>query len=360
MSRALDANILMTGTEPKFTDVLSQVQMAQALSWYSQNKASSDSVRFANDFFKKKFKLDVSDTVKNYPATFGFVCRIVSNGGKLSEKDQAWFDNRVAEVKNKTLANKSVKKVIDTAVTNVVSIQERLAEKIAEIAGELEGSIDDYILSGFNKMPSPFAIMQDRAKGMHANRIIEMFKKNRAMFDEALNSDDEQIREGYSNFSKSELKKLVAYCDLIISDAMKIAGQAANNRKVRKKKVKTPDQLVTKLNFAKEFKEMNLVSVEPEKIVGAQSLWVFNTKTRKLGVYQAEDVTGLSVKGSSITGFSETKSVQKTVRKPESLVPKVVEGGKVFLRNVLSEIKAVESKLTGRINGDTILLRVMK
>jgi hypothetical protein len=360
MSRALDANILMTGTEPKFTDVLSQVQMAQALSWYSQNKASSDSVRFANDFFKKKFKLDVSDAVKDYPATFGFVCRIVSNGGKLSEKDQAWFDNRVAEVKNKTLAKKSVKKVIDTAVTNVVSIQERLAEKVAEIAGELEGSIDDYILSGFTKMPSPFAIMQDRAKGMHANRIIEMFKKNRAMFDEALNSEDEQIREGYSNFSKSELKKLVAYCDLIISDAMKIAGQAANNRKVRKKKVKTPDQLVTKMNFATEFKELNLVSVEPEKIVGAQSLWVFNTKTRKLGVYQAEDVTGLSVKGSSITGFSEMKSVQKTVRKPEVLVPKIVEGGKVFLRNVLSEIKAVETKLTGRINGDTILLRVMK
>lgn len=360
MSRALDANILMTGTEPKFTDVVSSIQMAQALSWYSQNKASADSVRYANDFFKKNFKLDVSDIVKDYPATFGFVCRIVSNGGKLNETNQSWFDSRVSEIKIKALAKKATKKVVDAPVTNVVSIQERLAEKIAEIAGELEGSIDDYILSGFTKMPSPFAIMQDRAKGMHANRIIEMFKKNRAQFDEALNSDDEQIREGYSNFSKSELKKLVAYCDLIISDAMKIAGQAANNRKVRKKKAKTPDQLVTKLKFATEFKDLNLVSVEPGGIVGAQSLWVYNTKTRKLGLYQAEDVTGLSVKGSSITGFSEMKSIQKTVRKPEALVPKVVDGGKVFLRNVLSEIKAVESKLTGRINADTILLRVVK
>lgn len=360
MSRALDANILMTGTEPKIVGEVSQIQLIQALNWYAQNKVSSDSAKFATDFFKKKFKMDVAEFVKDFPATFGFICRIVSNGGVLSAKDQNWFDEKVSVLKEKTSAKKSVKKVVDVTPTNVISIQERLAEKIAEIAGELEGSIDDYILSGFSKMPSPFAIMQDRAKGMHANRIIEMFKKNRAQFDEALNSEEEQIREGYSNFSKSELKKLVSYCDLIISDAMKIAGQAASSRKVRKKKVKTPDQLVTKLNYAKDFAELNLISVEPEKIIGAQTLWVFNTKTRKLGVYQAEDVTGLSVKGSSIIGFSEMKSIQKTVRKPETLVPKIVEGGKVFLRNVLSEIKAVETKLTGRINGDTILLRVMK
>ena len=77
-------------------------------------------------------------------------------------------------------------------------------------------------------------------------------------------------------------------------------------------------------------------------------------------MYHAEDAGGLSVKGSSIVNFSESKSVQKTLRKPDAMIPEVLKGGKVFLRNVLDGIKAVESKLNGRINADTILLRVMK
>ena len=42
------------------------------------------------------------------------------------------------------------------------------------------------------------------------------------------------------------------------------------------------------------------------------------------------------------------------------MLPEVLSGGKVFLRNVMNSIRAVDSKLTGRINGDTILLRVVK
>jgi hypothetical protein len=71
-------------------------------------------------------------------------------------------------------------------------------------------------------------------------------------------------------------------------------------------------------------------------------------------------VSGLSVKGSSITEFSETKSIQKTLRKPDVTLPEVLKGGKVLLRNVIADIRAKESCLTGRINDDTILLRMVK
>jgi len=41
-------------------------------------------------------------------------------------------------------------------------------------------------------------------------------------------------------------------------------------------------------------------------------------------------------------------------------LPDVLSGGKVFLRNVIENIRAVESALSGRINADTILLKVTK
>jgi hypothetical protein len=77
-------------------------------------------------------------------------------------------------------------------------------------------------------------------------------------------------------------------------------------------------------------------------------------------MYQASDAGGLSVKGSSIVNFSEEKSIQKKLRKPEVTLPEVLSGGKVYLRNALSNIRAVESALSGRLNDDTILLRVVK
>ena len=70
-------------------------------------------------------------------------------------------------------------------------------------------------------------------------------------------------------------------------------------------------------------KNINL-QVYPTQIVGANELWVFNIKTRKIGKYVASNIdpkgmqrqgSGLSVKGTTIIGYNETESIQKTLRK---------------------------------------------
>ena len=88
-------------------------------------------------------------------------------------------------------------------------------------------------------------------------------------------------------------------------------------------------------------------------------LWVFNTKTRKLGVYHADDAGGFSVSGTTITNYTESKSISKTVRKPDLLLPEVLKAGKIALRNLLTGIATKESLLNGRINKDIVLLRVL-
>ena len=66
----------------------------------------------------------------------------------------------------------------------------------------------------------------------------------------------------------------------------------------------------------------------------------------------------MSVKGTTIIGFNEKESVQKTLRKPEEKIKEFKEAGKVKLRTFLEDINAVDIKLNGRINSDTILLKV--
>jgi hypothetical protein len=128
----------------------------------------------------------------------------------------------------------------------------------------------------------------------------------------------------------------------------------------RKKKAKPVDKIVEKLQFKKEDNGFKIVSINPADIVGGSQLWVFNTKTRKLGVYNSSDSIGLSVKGTSITNFDEKTSTQKTIRKPEVVLPQCLKGGKIVLRKLLPEINAVEQELTGRINSDIVLLRIIK
>jgi hypothetical protein len=335
--------------EPKFDKPLSNLDLIKSLNWYHENKESREAPKFVADFMKKNKIEGKIDSSKVSP-TLGWLCRLNFNGNDIGESSLKFIRDSIPKVLEKT------KVVVD--VPKGPSIQDRMTEKVGEIAGELEGAIDDFILSNYKDQKSPFVLMQDRAKGMHANRIVEIFKRRRAEFDYVLTAKEPDIKEAYSNFNKSQLKKLVAYCDMIIMDAMKISGEAKSIRKPRKRKVKTPQQLISKLNFLKECEEYKLNSVDPKKIIGATQLWVFNVKYKKIGVYHAEDASGFTIKGSSILNFSESKSITKSVRKPNDVLTIIKDGGKVALRNLMSSLKTKETLLTGRINKDIILLRV--
>lgn len=339
--------------EPKFDGVMTSINTINALNWYHQNKENKDAQKYILEYTKKNKIAGRVNTSKSY-LTLGWLCRLSMNGNSIGESGQEFIKLHLKKVLEKEEV--VVEKVVDTPT---ITIQDRMREKVAEIAGELEGAIDDYIESDFKDAKSPMSIMHDKAKGMHADRLIEQFKKRRGEFDGAMNTSDKDMKEGYSNFTKTQLKKLIAYCDSIIVDATKISGNAKANRKQRKRKVKTPEQLVSGLKYCKKSDEYKAESIAPKQVIGAMQLWVFNVKTRKLGCYHAEDAGGFSVKGTKLVNFSEGKSLCKTVRKPEEHLTNVLKCGKVALRNVISNITTKEAPMNGRLNEDTILLRVL-
>lgn len=360
MARITDANAVFAGSEPKFSKELSKLELVKSLSWYTQNRDSKDAFKYSCDYFKKNFKIDASSILKDQLSSFGFICRILMNGGSLPEENKKWFDDEVVKIKNKLNLKPEVVEVVKEK-TNVISIQDRIRDKASECIAELEGQIDELVISSFKSNVSPYSVFHTmNIKDAQTKYIVEWAKNNRNQYDEVMNTEDKDLKEAYSNFTKPQLKKIVGYFDQVILDCQKISGNSIKSRKPRKRKVKTPDQLVSKLNYMKEFTDLKLKSIDPTSIIGVMQLWIYNTKTRKLGVYHADDAAGLSMKGSSILNFSESKSVQKKLRKPEVTIPDILSGGKVFMRSAMENIRAVESTLNGRINKDTILLKVMK
>lgn len=345
----------LSGGEPVWKN--GNESLVRALNWYNYHSDTKESKKFTLSYLKE-IKADQKDIQilekisDDYFKNLGFVCRMKLRGAPLSEKNEKWIKEFIHKLKSKTSP------VIEDKVPTI-SIQDRLNEKIKGYIGEIEGAIDDCLFVKDFTLFEPYEMMQSlHMKAAHANGVIKFFEKRKLEI--SLIPKDKELLEGYCNFSKTEIKEYQKLLDKIISDAQKLAHNSKVTRSPRKKKPKPVDKVVAKLQFKKDDNGYKIVSINPVDIVGCTQLWVFNTKTRKLGVYNSTDSGGLNVKGTTIVNFNETTSIQKTVRKPEVTLPEVIKSGKVAIKKLLPAINAVEQALTGRINSDIILLRAIK
>jgi hypothetical protein len=242
------------------------------------------------------------------------------------------------------------------------SIQERTHEAAYKMTDEIEEALELFSQDPEAFDPKTFKLLNllrgRQVKAAHARIIKNWYQRQYNEYLELQEGKCEQLKEGYSHLTKAQVKKIVVFYSEILSACDMLAQEAKINKKPRAKKPTDKSKLVAKMKYLKQDDKLKLVSVNPQDIIGAKELWVFNIKTRKLGKYVAQEFQDLSVKGTSITGFNETTSVQKTLRKPEEQLKEFRAAGKVQLRKFLEDIKAVDIKLNGRINEDTILIKV--
>jgi len=242
------------------------------------------------------------------------------------------------------------------------SIQERVREAAMNMSEEIEDAIESFQTDPDAFDPKAFKLLNllrgRQVKAAHARIIKSFYSRNYDELVEAATTKDEQLKEGYSHLSKANLKKITLFYSEILSACDMLAQEAKINKKPRAKKPTDKAKVVAKMKYLKQDDKLKLVSINPQDIIGAKELWVFNVKTRKLGKYVTTEFSELNVKGTTITGYDEFKSVAKTLRKPEEQLKEFKAAGKVVLRKFLEDIKAVDIKLNGRINEDTILLKI--
>jgi hypothetical protein len=243
------------------------------------------------------------------------------------------------------------------------SIQERVREAAYRMTEELEDALESFQVDAENFDPKAFKVLNllkgKQVKAAHARIIKDCYSRDLAELEElASGKGCEQLREGYSHRSRKQIKNLIVFYQEIHSACDMLMQEAKVNRAPRAKKAVPAEKIVGKLKYMKQNEPLKLVSINPADIIGAKELWVFNTKTRKIGRYLAKEYSELSVKGTSIINFDENTSIQKTVRKPEEKLKEFKAAGKVQLRKFLDEINATDTKMNGRVGEDTVLLKV--
>jgi len=270
---------------------------------------------------------------------------------------------------------------------HVPTIQERIRDQ-ALLQSE---AIDEWLDGWFNDPksfdPKGFDFQKHFAKSgvtqAHARKIKNFFENEIVDFQDLermptagqLKKMDEkeadlweQLKEGYAHLKKADIKIFVTAIQGLLDALDFVIESAKATRAPRKAKPKSADKLIAKLKYLKTDDKYKLASFNPVDIIGASEVWVFNVKTRKLGKYIAKNIdpkgmgragSGLSVKGTTIIGFDESQSVQKTLRKPVDQLKDFKSAGKVKLRTFIDDIATTDTKLNGRCNLDTILLKVV-
>jgi len=351
--------------QSQWTDSEYKTQVMRTLNWYAHTQDKKKSAEWLAQFLARNPRRQkLAESVKRgdiWPgATVGFALRAGRVGLALRF---GTLRTLVKQLKEADVGIDTSDQVVEEVKDDKpkFNIQERMAEKTAEFLGELEGRFDDFTAE-FKGEPKLVELMTTmNVPAVQVKTVQEFINKKIAEFEDIANSKDSQVIEAYKHLGKRQLTAMIKWWTQALTDANSYNVVKKAAKAPRKKKAVSPEKVVAKLTYQKEFKELGLKSVEPTTILTAQELWVYNTKTRKLGIYIADQYAGtLSVKGTKIMGFDASASVQKTMRKPEKQLKEFSANGKPAAKKWFKGVKSTEIKLNGRINTDIILLKVYK
>lgn len=327
--------------------------------WMSANGYTKDQIKAFKD--TKDFRCNT--TMGSIAANLLRGMPVVRSDFNEGRNTAQWLGAEIAKILDEGKNDYEPEEPTEEKVTApLVSIQDRVREATFAMTEEIEESLDSFSRDPEAFDPKTYKILNllkgKQAKAAHARIIKDFYQRQYNEYVELQEGKCDQLKEAYRHLSKAQVKKILAFYQDILGACDMLMQEAKVNRKPRAKKSQPVEKIVAKLKFMKQDEKLKLVSISPADIIGAKELWVFNIKTRKLGKYVAGEFNDLGVKGTSITGFDEIKSVQKTLRKPEEQLKEFKAAGKVALRKFLEDIKAVDIKLNGRINEDTVLLKV--
>jgi hypothetical protein len=312
----------------------SNLELITAYNWFNYICDSNDARRFVLEYLEAEPTCTDSyiSKVKRIDPfelrTIGWTFRLAMNGSKI-EKD------RVAKCVAKL--TKLAEAVSDAKVTDTADY----------MIGVFDREIESAIQNDYSEFLIPTFIADTDTTPSIANKVVRYYRG-----------------------AKGEWQKIFAdaiiyaferkHPSIVVVESTEEVVKVVRPRKPRKKKVKTPEQLTKSVQYLPVSEEYGLTSVAPTAIIGATQVWLFDVKYRKLSRINAPANSGLSVKGTTIFGFDERSSITKKLRKPKDVLKILTDGGKIAVRKVMESINTTEVKATGRINKDTVIVKIIK
>lgn len=339
---------MLSNDEPLFkASHATDIELIHAYSWYGSNYDTTEGKKWLIEYLKgTNTAPDIIDAVQSSspPMVVCSIARVLNRNIIMPERSVQKLTNFVNSVRPQ---------IIEAPRPRIKTVNDN--SKLNQIKGKIEQEIDKLMLTGNSEYSFYADVKSDNIGKITANEILTWIKPR---YEQLV---DNKFKEYYAKHSKKTLEAFRAFYSGIVTDCERVANTSRinNTRTPRKTKEKPADKLLKSFKYKKEDINYKISSIEPIKILKAQTLVAFNTKYRYIMVYVAKENTTLSVKGASIINFDETKSFRKTLRKPQDSLSKILAGTPPSIMKTFNQISAVPVPLTsGRVTGDVVLLRV--
>lgn len=378
-----DADTKYLGEEPLFAEQpISEYRnsaLARALSWYNRfynRKDARDMMATYLDMHERtadaKILRKVSDQEFVLP-TFAWLSRMTLRGLELTDHESMTMENEITrliatvnkpEVKIHSQIGGPAKQTKEETESTKKNVQEIMREKAREAAGELEGMLDEFHLAGSptKHLYRPIdEVSKKNVLPQHISMLTEVWNKKLNEMENVLLGKDSQLVDGYSHYSKHQLKNTVKFIELVLSDLNSYISIKKSAKAPRARKAIPVEKIVSKLKYLRVFKDaatkLDLLSISPVKLHGSSEAWVYDTAKRKLHHFVADEYSKtFTVKGNTLLGFDTAQSEVKTLRKPAEQLNEIT-GSKPIARKFFKDIKAVSTVPNGRFNSSMIILK---
>jgi hypothetical protein len=327
-----------------------------AEAWVKKNRTASELVDFKHS---EDWRVNT---------TLGGLCKMHMAGAQLEEKYMNRINDGINAAINVGKTNRQAEAA--SSAKPVKTSADILAEKTSDFIADVEGVIDEYhdttvifdapnysVYNELKKIAAPKPLAQ---------KVHDYYKPLFDEIEELIVKKTPDLVEGYKHLKTAKEKKdYLEFIKNIIDDCQKYmnaatASKVRNIRKARVKKKVPVEKLVARVKYQKESAEYKLTSVDPAALVGATEVYLFNTKYRHLIQLVASSVDGFSIKGTTITNIREESCLKKTLRKPEDVLTEIGSTTKARAFKVFSDLKTKAAAANGRLNEETVILKVYR
>lgn len=359
------------GFEPEWetqpTDDERKVTKIRAFAWYNYFNGYKEAKAFVVQYVLKANDKATASLIKKAPdqkfnKSVAWLMQMSMKGFEVNTEEQLAIDTDIARVLSIAKQVEQEKENETDNKPKKPNVQEIMRERAMVVGGDLEGLLDDYIADGIpakHKISPIGTLMVSTMLPQHVPLLIAPWEAQKKEFEELQTTDDKDLLEAYSNLGKIQIRNLIKFCELVIHDLHSYVTYKKSTRAKPKKKAVPIAKLVAKFKYLKSFNELKLESLSPVKIPESKELFAYDTKKRKLHYYKADELSGgLTVKNSTLVGFSASESCIKTLRKPKEQLSEFKKASKPNSRKFFENIKAVETKTSGRFNENIIILKI--
>ncbi len=233
---------------------------------------------------------------------------------------------------------------------------------VCEISSFIDLMVDDFVIN--KKRPKANFIKYLQSENID-RRTINNFVENKTDYLEeqikelelAMSGADPQVKEGYGNFRKPELRE---FKDLLVQIIDDLYSYKNSKRIVRKRKNISPDKITKYMKlYDKDFTlgDTTYKNISPTEIINAKHVFLYNPETRELTYYTGRC---LRVKRTMVTEYDSEKSWVRKLRKPEEFLPEINSCTKYNVENLGTHLSTKPKSPTGRTNSKQILIKVIK